>query len=199
MDRNEIIKQLAEGELVPLYAKRVKVLQDSGRMTNRKFERDGVLKACVVEIYKKYRRNLKQFVIKDAKTFESLIWDAFEAYMWTERGKLKKDGDVAPILEEVYGVALDQRMSPQEQQRFWDKDLEFFQELILHSPKCSEVYSKVVDEKKKRAYPLIFTNIKVPHPREKGYARERIYGSSLFHVGNHKNPNQSSCRVRGGS
>ncbi len=24
-------------------------------------------------------------------------------------------------------------------------------------------------------------------------------GSSLFHVGNHKNPNQSSCRVRGGS
>ncbi len=26
-----------------------------------------------------------------------------------------------------------------------------------------------------------------------------IIGSSLFHVGNHKNPNQSSCRVRGGS
>ncbi len=26
-----------------------------------------------------------------------------------------------------------------------------------------------------------------------------LTGSSLFHVGNHKNPNQSSCRVRGGS
>ncbi len=29
--------------------------------------------------------------------------------------------------------------------------------------------------------------------------QENKYGSSLFHVGNHKNPNQSSCRVRGGS
>ncbi len=33
----------------------------------------------------------------------------------------------------------------------------------------------------------------------KGIGELKINGSSLFHVGNHKNPNQSSCRVRGGS
>ncbi len=35
--------------------------------------------------------------------------------------------------------------------------------------------------------------------RNEQVVRDGIYGSSLFHVGNHKNPNQSSCRVRGGS
>ena len=39
----------------------------------------------------------------------------------------------------------------------------------------AEINSKVVDRVKKRAYPLIQPNIKVPQLREKGYAREKIY------------------------
>ena len=39
----------------------------------------------------------------------------------------------------------------------------------------SEVYSKVVDEKKQRAYPLVSQNTKIPQPREKGHAHARIY------------------------
>ena len=38
-----------------------------------------------------------------------------------------------------------------------------------------EVYSKVVDEKKQRAYPLVSQNTKIPQPREKGHAHARIY------------------------
>ena len=38
-----------------------------------------------------------------------------------------------------------------------------------------EVYSKVVDEQKERAYPIVSQKTKIPHTREKGHARERIY------------------------
>ena len=42
-------------------------------------------------------------------------------------------------------------------------------------PSSAEVYSKVVDEDKKRAYPIVSQKPKIPQGREKGHARERIY------------------------